>query len=522
MATQIPPLMEKQRQAPPAWGPQMTAEDIKDRPEIIADRPHETIIGHIKATIGLLMGWFWFLAIINILGLCFHWIKSHKGGVWDYHTRYSTTVVGIGFWWWVILADVFVIGWYVLKMLVSIAFIILKSVKVLSFAYYLLAPFKNNVNGIIWVVMLTAVFSYILDGGDKHPNWKKGPMDQEVKDRIIQVLWAFLISFIILLVKRGLVLVVEVALYRKLEDDILRFQLFQNSLVPVMKKNPKGALAKILELGPSVDKLLPPGVLGWIKLVTVADELRFEGMHGVDNRLPYGDDNRRIPNILLASEARHVARDFFDTVTPNHVPITKENLQTFCKGSSAGAQLFVMLDRENAGILQQDKVSSSFEYLFVKRAELQRVLDGRQLLVEVTDELLTVIAYFIIFLVFLAAFDLSVSPVMSPNLLVIACLAFVFAPFIRDFIFSLYLIFFIRPFDLGDYITVDAGQNPGEELLVKRTRVMVTHFRNARGEKVYMSNAIIAQSKIHNLSRLKTNRHAALVKLLPSAVGTKK
>lgn len=548
----VPPLVEKKRLSPPTWGGSILLADIKGRPEIIPDRKHETIASHFKAMLGVLAGWFWFLLIINVLGFCFFFIKSRKTingvRVWGYHTRGTTTVVGTAFMWWVILFDVIILGWYVLKFVISAFFVILKSVKVLSFAYYLLAPFKNNVNGIVWVVMLTAVFSYILEGPSvpgsaalcpaapgcvlsddgvtfrdlkQKPQWYQGPLQKGVSKRIVQVLWAFLISFIILLVKRAIVLAVEISLYHKMEEEVLATQLLQNTLAPLFKSPSKG-LQKILDMGPSVDKLLPPGILGLVKLVTVADEIRFEGLHAVDNRLPYGGESKRVPDVLLASEAGHVSREFFDDVAKGDLSINKEKLQQHCKSDSAGAQLFVMIDRENLGELDKAAVERGFVYIFHKRAELQRVLEGRQLLVEVTNELLTAICYFVIFLVFLAAFSLNVSTVMSPNLLVIACLTFIFAPFLRDFIASLHLVFFIRPFDLGDYILVDAGQAPQEELLVKKVRTLVTHCRNAKGEKIYIANAIIAQSKITNLSRLKSGRNAALIKLMPSAVGATK
>lgn len=497
MASSIPPLMEK-RTAPPNWGPKVEISSSDGRPPVVPDREGMSIGGHIKATIGVLMGWIWFLIIITLIGVLTHYI--------DHDVRKDMLVLGTSFWWWALMANIVVFGWYILKMFVSIFFIIFKKIKILSFAYYLIAPFKNNVNGILWVVMITAVYGTILDGSIPRAQ----NLDTNANDRIVKVLAALLVVFIILLVKRAILVVLEVALYRRMEEEILDAEA-QDTVFGQLNKAEAGGLDKALSIGGNIDDMLiPPGLLGWIKLVTVADEMRFNGLHAIDCRLPYGDDYR-VPEGILRSEGRIVGANLFSHIAGNNATFNEERLKELY-GSKIGATLFDMLSRtvDTGDNVSLPECESATEELFLRRASFQRVLEGRQLLVQVSNDLLTVLAVFICALVVLDAFDIDTGSIMGPNLIVIACLTFIFAPFLRDFVSSMYLIFFIRPFDLGDYITVDAGQFPGEELLVKRTRVMVTHFRNAAGEKVYLSNAIIANSKVHNLSRLKKNRNKYL------------
>jgi small-conductance mechanosensitive channel len=480
------------------WGPKVEISGSDGRPPVVPDREHMSIGGHIKATLGVLLGWIWFLVIIVLIGVLTHYI--------DEKVRADMIILGTSFWWWSLFVCVVVFGWYILKMVVSIFFLILKKIKILSFAYYLIAPFKDDVNGIFWVVMLTAVYGTILDGSIPRAQ----NLDKSANDRIVKVLAALLVVFIILLVKRAILVVLEVALYRKMEPEILEAEV-QDQVFGALNKSEDGGADKFLALGGNIDDMLvPPGLLGWIKLVTVADEMRFNGLHAIDNRLPYGDEFR-VPEPVLRSEGTITGRLIHSHIAGNNAVFDEERVQEVF-GKGPGSSIYEQLSRhsDTEGGVSLSDCTESCEELFVRRASFQRMLEGRQLLVQVSNDLLTVLAVFICALVILDAFDIDTSSIMGPNLLVIGCLTFIFAPFLRDFVSSMYLIFFIRPYDLGDYITVDAGQFPGEELLVKRTRVMVTHFRNAAGEKVYISNAIIANSKIHNLSRLKRNRNKYL------------
>ena len=408
-------------------------------------------------------------------------------------------------------------------MFVSIFFVILKKIKILSFAYYLIAPFKNNVNGIFWVIVCTATFSVLLDGSEGEnkadPDYDYRDLEDDIEDRLVRLWAALLIVFIIFLVKRAIVLVVEIALYRSMEGEILEAQMWDGLVRPLHVAELKG-LDAVLSKGPNVNALLPPGLLGWIKLVTVADEMRFEGMHAVSDRLPYGDE--RIHESLVDEEGLEVGNELFDHIKAKLAErpikegeeaspagkLTETDLEKHIGNKNLAAVAMKRLDVDGTTMEAVDKsgFSAGMAHVFHLRSALQRTLNGRILLVHVTDDLLTILAVFISAMVILEAFDIDFGAIMSPNLVVIACLTFIFAPFLRDFVYSLYLIFFVRPFDLGDYITVDAGHDSQQVLLVKRSRVMVTHFRAEDGTKIYLSNATLFHSKITNISRIKNKK----------------
>jgi len=506
----IPPLTQRN---PPTWGQQ--THHAVGRPDVVPTKEAASISSHIKATIGLIMGWIWFLIICVGVGAALYYI--------DKDIRPDALLFNTHWWWWSLYISVVVLSWYLLKMFVSIFFVILKKIKVLSFAYYLIAPFKNNVNGIFWVIVCTASFTYILDGSEGENKTTRDydfrDLDADIEDRIVRVFAALLICFIIFLVKRAIVLVVEIALYRPMEGEILEAQMWDGLIAPLHAEELKG-LDAVLGKGPNVDALLPPGLLGWIKLVTLADEMRFEGMHAVSNRLPYGD--ARIHESLVDEEGLEVGNELFDHITAELEKrpkkegeevsppgkLTATDLEKIIGNKDRAASAMKRLDVDGTTLEAVDKsgFQAGIAQMFHARAALQRTLNGRILLVHVTDDLLTLLAVFISAMVILEAFDIDFGAIMSPNLIFIACLTFIFAPFLRDFVYSLYLIFFIRPFDLGDYITVDAGHDSQQVLLVKRSRVMVTHFRAEDGTKIYLSNAILFHSKITNLSRVKNKK----------------
>jgi hypothetical protein len=244
-----------------------------------------------------------------------------------------------------------------------------------------------------------------------------------------------------------------------------------------------------------------PGPVEWLRLAGVAHVMRARGMHAVDPRLPPGP-GQRVADQVLRTEAHHLSDELFVQMATTEPYINLVACQDYCDSNALGERLYAMLARFGEVEISRESMRASVYRTLVERLDFQRLLEGKQLLVRVTDDLLGVVVAFVIALVILDAFDIDTSPIMRPGLAVVACAAFIFAPFLRDFAASLYLLFFVRPFGIGDYITVDAGQCPGEELLVKRSRVMVTHFRNEAGEKVYVPNAILAQSKIRNLSQI--------------------
>jgi small-conductance mechanosensitive channel len=73
---------------------------------------------------------------------------------------------------------------------------------------------------------------------------------------------------------------------------------------------------------------------------------------------------------------------------------------------------------------------------------------------------------------------------------------------LKDF-FSYFVIFFDRPFEIGDYITV--GDNSGT---IEQIGIKTTKLRALSGEQIVFANADLTDSRIHNFKRMQKRRIA--------------
>lgn len=70
-------------------------------------------------------------------------------------------------------------------------------------------------------------------------------------------------------------------------------------------------------------------------------------------------------------------------------------------------------------------------------------------------------------------------------------------------LFNYFVIFFDRPFEVGDFITVDNKKGTVEYIGIKTTRI-----RSLSGEQLIIANSNLTGSRIHNFKRLESRRVA--------------
>lgn len=68
-------------------------------------------------------------------------------------------------------------------------------------------------------------------------------------------------------------------------------------------------------------------------------------------------------------------------------------------------------------------------------------------------------------------------------------------------LFNYFVIFFDRPFEIGDYINVDGKEGTVEVIGIKTTRV-----RSLTGEQLIFANSDLTNSRIHNYKRMQSRR----------------
>ena len=70
-------------------------------------------------------------------------------------------------------------------------------------------------------------------------------------------------------------------------------------------------------------------------------------------------------------------------------------------------------------------------------------------------------------------------------------------------LFNYFVIFFDRPFEIGDYIVIDDKKGNVEHIGIKTTRL-----KSLSGEQLILSNSDLTKSRIHNFKRLERRRIA--------------
>jgi small-conductance mechanosensitive channel len=68
-------------------------------------------------------------------------------------------------------------------------------------------------------------------------------------------------------------------------------------------------------------------------------------------------------------------------------------------------------------------------------------------------------------------------------------------------LFNYFVIFFDRPFEIGDFIVIDDKKGTVEHIGIKTTRV-----KSLSGEQLVFSNSDLTQSRIHNFKKLERRR----------------
>ncbi|GAB1446827.1 hypothetical protein MASR2M41_26400 [Flammeovirgaceae bacterium] len=68
-------------------------------------------------------------------------------------------------------------------------------------------------------------------------------------------------------------------------------------------------------------------------------------------------------------------------------------------------------------------------------------------------------------------------------------------------LFNYFVIFFDRPFEIGDYIVVDDKKGNVEYIGIKTTRI-----KSLTGEQVIISNSDLTKSRVHNFKRMERRR----------------
>jgi len=142
--------------------------------------------------------------------------------------------------------------------------------------------------------------------------------------------------------------------------------------------------------------------------------------------------------------------------------------------------------------------------LWKERKNIFNWMKSRRLMLDVSYKLLNFVFWLLVFFLFLSIFVEQYYSIQWNTLLVsfgtiLIALSFAYGKVLQNLFDSLYLIFLVKPFQVGDCIRVG---DVADELIVESVGVMSTYFiKKSTGFGVYISNALLASSKLSNLNR---------------------
>jgi len=162
------------------------------------------------------------------------------------------------------------------------------------------------------------------------------------------------------------------------------------------------------------------------------------------------------------------------------------------------------VDQDKDGKLSPGDFQTTLLSLWKERKQILSWMKSRRLMLDVSYKLLGFSFWIIIFFLFLSLFVEQFYPIQWNTLFVslgtiLIALSFAYGKVLQNLFDSLYLIFLVKPFQVGDCLRIG---DLNEDLIVDSVGVMSTYFiKKSTGFGVYISNALLASSKLSNLNR---------------------
>lgn len=186
----------------------------------------------------------------------------------------------------------------------------------------------------------------------------------------------------------------------------------------------------------------------------------------------------------------------------NRAFITSDDIEILF-GQPAEPQVLMHFDKDNDGKISERDFAETILDLWRERNYILNWAKGRRLLLDVSQKLLTFVSWVVELFLILTLFVQQFVDIQWNTLLVsigtaLVTLGFAYARTLQDMLDSMYMIFFLKPFQVGDVITL----NNGEQLIVDSVGFMSTYFISvSTGVGVYLKNSSLVAGMLSNLNR---------------------
>ena len=166
-------------------------------------------------------------------------------------------------------------------------------------------------------------------------------------------------------------------------------------------------------------------------------------------------------------------------------------------------EAFAVFDTKCIGAVAPSNVRDAVVEIYDARKYLARTLQDAEGVTEQLQAMLSVISIFVGIIIVLVIFEVNVGNMWVTISSVILGLSFIFSDFVRSVFESVILLFFVHPFDVGDYVRLPdlAGELQESHLQVRELGLYTTRLSRSDGHDIYVPNSSLNRGGIVNISR---------------------
>jgi small-conductance mechanosensitive channel len=373
---------------------------------------------------------------------------------------------------WLWLVDIISISFVILFIVFRLFFMLLKKIAFSCIGcwpvYQYLAPYEHCVHFLVWSILILSVYPHILVGLVDN-----GPID----NFIWGACWSIFVISILYGIRTGIIEMIEGFLYEDLDGKI-RDSIMHEQLMIYVERSHLESRSSI-QWNPQ--KLLPDrgNVVKDFKSKSLRKVTKLIDKNSLDEAC------KQIADQILNSFDEQERGYLLETDLLNSLDVTEIG------------EVLTFFDRDGDGRLCKEDLTKGTKHIFKERKELQNKMKGRRLLLDISRSLLNFFFVLIVFFVCLFNFEVDWSSVLLSIGTALLALSFGYGATLQEVFDSLYMIFFMQPFNVGDFVTVDGG----DILVVERVGVLSTYFHAFDGYGVFLRNAALSHAKLANLNR---------------------
>jgi small-conductance mechanosensitive channel len=357
---------------------------------------------------------------------------------------------------------------------------------------FLLHPLRGALFSTLWVAVGWATFRPILGDG------------LTIAPRMTKVFFAMAICVAVFAIRVVLVAGLEVYMYSSYRLMVREARTIDRfMLMATMGHNPSPADASLMNRTEKVRK----SFVGNLHIIWIAKEIVRRGVSAFSSELPVG-----VAALHTAEKERFIRRlagNVVDLASEGH-DITRERLMEVLQSAhnAAGgfsarkaAFLFELLDVDGDDLVTYRNLEEGFSMILDARASMISELKGHELVGTVASDVLLVVVCMIDFFVLLSSLGVNINSIIVPASTLFFSLSFGLWSVVSPAITGFHFVFFRRPYELGDMITLGATPAPASELIVQDVTIMSTIFRSPGGFEVSHSNSTLSALQLNNLRR---------------------